>query len=884
MQQYYYCRLFCLFLFSLLLLPAAHGQHFSPDPTFQTPQFKSQQVDVRAVLALPGGKSLAGGAFDYSNGTLITYLAKLEADGTLDNTFRAALTNPVNCLALQPDGKILAGTETTGIVRLNPDGTPDQTFDPGLLAKYYIKSIALQPDGKILVGGDVINVNGSVRPGLIRLNADGSPDATFTAPALLNLMPHVMVVLGDGKLLVGGMSYKSSPNTYLFRLNSDGSVDNSFNAGTGPNGPVNALRVGPNGKILLGGFFSHVNGTARVGVARLNADGTVDPSLEVGPFRSTTYFQDVNALALQADGKVVIGGKFRTPAILAGGQVLAPKSEGIVRVDANGSMDPTFVAPMQPYGAVNVLHAFPDGKLLMAGNYRGGIARVSATGSRDDTFTAAFEKTGVIHTIIAGPGGKTFVSGDFHSAGGKPAYNVARLLPDGQLDESFKAPDSIGTVSSMALQADGKLAVAAPQESAAPKLIRLLADGAPDNAFNPAGLDARAYYRVLLQPDGRMLTIRLGGGSVDSPGVFRLNPDGSADNSFARSKIYAPRVLALQPDGKVLIGGYFTSFNGAPVKHITRLNADGTTDAGFRTGITQSSAIYDFGLLPDGKIIVAHRGTRYNDALQPALFRLRPDGSLDDTYNSNVWNVMDTIFNNVGLQPDGKLMVNGYFRTGPNIARVTAGGAIDSTFTTSGLENRPVNAFVMPAEHSLLVAVPGGLLRLAAPQSQAITFPAVSDKLANDPPFALGATASSGLPVTYAVVSGPATVGGHTVTLTGTPGTVTIRASQAGNGAYAAAPDAEVTFRVAAVLGVEDKAAAVTVYPNPAPGSFRVDTPLRVGAADVGLYDARGQAVAMSLLPVPGGYSLVVQHARPGLYVLRIRTGKNEIARKVFLQ
>ena len=84
-------------------------------------------------------------------------------------------------------------------------------------------------------------------------------------------------------------------------------------------------------------------------------------------------------------------------------------------------------------------------------------------------------------------------------------------------------------------------------------------------------------------------------------------------------------------------------------------------------------------------------------------------------------------------------------------------------------------------------------------QSQTISFAAIADKLNTDAPFALSASASSGLPVSYAVVSGPATVSGNTVTLTGGTGTVTIRASQAGNAQYNPAPDVNRSFAVTAI-------------------------------------------------------------------------------------
>ncbi len=866
-------RLLTLLLCTALLVPAARAQHFSPDPTFQTPDVRSSQPDLRAVHELPGGKLLVGGTFDYGNGAPAANLARLAANGAPDPAFRADLPSPVRCLALQPDGKILVGTLRHGITRLNADGSRDNTFNPGKLNRYEVRSIALQPDGKILAGGDVVEVNGGTRSGLARLLPDGSPDPDFTTQGALYSFPYALVVLPNGKVLVGGHYYDNTPPyTYLLRLNPDGSRDGTFNIGGGPTFPVSALLVGPDQKILVSGSFPIRNGTYYSKLTRLHPDGTVDDTFRAGVPEQFTA--DAYSLVLQPDGKILVGGQFQ-----AGGK------QSVLRLMGNGSLDDSFTASLPSQSRVNAVRLLSSGKILLAGAYYGGIVRVTATGSRDNAFMAYFEKRGRIEKIITARGGKTVLTGDFDTINGKAAPNVARLLADGRLDPAFNAPAGVGIVSSAAVQPDGKLLVAPPQNSPFPKLVRLGEDGKADPAFTPGStVEANASYRLIVQPDGKILTSRQVGGGLYTAALWRLKADGSTDEAFAPGKATRMRVMALQPDGKILVGGDFWSFNDAPIKSIIRLNADGTVDAGFRAAITQDGAINGFAVLPDGKIIVAGSGNHYNGVWQPTLFRLHPDGRLDDSYRSGFRAGWDTLVHALALRTDGKLVVSGTSRTGTVLLRMSADGALDNTFTTGGIGSQPVHTFAMPADDSLLVAVPGGLLRLVAPRSQAITFPAVPDKLSTDAPFALQATASSGLPVSYRVVSGPATVAGNLVTLAGTPGTVTVRASQAGNDAYAAAPDAEITFRVETVLGAEERAAAVTVYPNPAPGRFRIETPLRVAAADVGLYDARGQAVATWLQPVPGGYSLVVPNSRPGLYVLRVRTGKSEIVRKIFLQ
>ena len=282
--------------------------------------------------ALEDGKIVAGGSFtSLGNGgtTARNRLGRLNADGTLDTGFAPGANRPVLALELQADGKILVGgsfsaLNGTGtgnfpryrIGRLNPDGTVDTGFDPG--ANRPIRALAMQANGKILVAGDFTTLGGggtgtTMRSKIGRLNADGTLDTSFNPGA--NQSVRALAVQGDGKILVAGdfTTLRSGSITmvrnHIGRLNSDGTLDTSFNPGA--NGLIEELAVQADGRILVAGDFTTLGGggtgtTVRNKIGRLNADGTLDTSFDPGANLA------VLALAIEADGKILVGGNFTT--------------------------------------------------------------------------------------------------------------------------------------------------------------------------------------------------------------------------------------------------------------------------------------------------------------------------------------------------------------------------------------------------------------------------------------------------------------------------------------------------------------------------------------------------------------------------------------------
>src|SRR5688572_23730713 len=391
-----------------LLIPGVLGIWFSlycvsigAQSVFQNPNINSQ---VHAVALQQDGKIVIGGLFTSVGGQPRGLLARLNSDGSLDTTFQnPGLTwQGVFVVALQPDGKVLAGgdfripglPDIYHLARFNSDGTRDVTFNAAMNG--IVWAVAPQADGKILVGGAFSTVSGQTRSKLARLNSDGSVDTTFPDPGINSVsgIPaevNAIALQSDGRIVVGGYfsSAVGQNRTALARLNSDGGLDSSFQdaalaGGTGTvinhNGTqtiVNSLAVQPDGKILIGGAFNTVSGEVRSNLARLNANGSVDPTFQ-NPVIANISNTFLKAIALQPDGRLLLAGFFNS----VGGQ---SRLRG-ARVNADGTLDTTFVDPMSD-GLIRAVVLQPDGNVLIGGAFasirgrqRTALARLTSTG------------------------------------------------------------------------------------------------------------------------------------------------------------------------------------------------------------------------------------------------------------------------------------------------------------------------------------------------------------------------------------------------------------------------------------------------------------------------------------------------------------------------
>jgi len=361
--------------------------------------------------------------------------------GQLDTTFVPApgTNDAVNVVIPQPDGKVIAAGRFTfansilrnRIARFNFDGSLDTSFDPGTGAAGEITAAVLQPDGRIIVAGRFTSFNGFTHNGICRLNANGSVDQTFgLGNGINNPAALALALQSDGRIIVGGQfsQIDLTQRFNLARLNTNGSVDLSFDPLNGPSGDVNAIVIQPDGRIVIGGTFIGYNGFARGGVARVLGNGALDPSFDSGVGTGGNVF----ALALQHNGQIVLGGRFA--------QYSGTNRTFIARVFGDGSLD--FGFNPVPNSWVQSLAVEPDDRILVGGFFidintvgRNRIARLNTNGSVDLTFDPGAGCVGAltndqtqVRSIALQQFGRILAGGIFTSYDNQLRDNIVRLF------------------------------------------------------------------------------------------------------------------------------------------------------------------------------------------------------------------------------------------------------------------------------------------------------------------------------------------------------------------------------------------------------------------------------------------------------------------------
>lgn len=325
--------------------------------------------------------------------------------------------------ALQPDGKIVvAGYVFNGanndfcIVRISSNGSLDTSF--GGTGKVTVgvstiddvgRGLVVQPDGKIVVAG--YSDASKNQFSLIRLLANGSLDKSFgeTGKVLLTVSSTVdrgsaIALQPDGKIIVVGQVFGSADFDFgVVRLNADGSLDNSFGTGGKLSLPVGEaddwcrdVVVQPDGKILLVGSSDN-GGAEAFSVVRLTAEGALDITFGAGGqvVLAVGGTEDrAQTGLLQPDGRIILAGASRNGT--------TGMDFGLVRLNANGSLDTTFAGTGKLVLPVSVAEdtayglAFqPDGRLVVAGTSANAVsvARLNADGSVDTSFAGTATET-----------------------------------------------------------------------------------------------------------------------------------------------------------------------------------------------------------------------------------------------------------------------------------------------------------------------------------------------------------------------------------------------------------------------------------------------------------------------------------------------------------
>jgi uncharacterized delta-60 repeat protein len=642
------------------------------DPTFNNNLLAANAV-VNKLYLQPDGKILIAGYKYKLNGSsaFAPSLLRLNADGTVDSTFNFFYGSdfPVYAVAVGTDGKIWVSGGNS-LIRLNSDGTKDNSFNYS--GSDSVTVFTLQNNNPVIV----INNYTSSQDFVIRLSTDGSIDSSFTR-IVLNSYIRVLKTAPDNKILVltdqnlrrfnengtsdngfqtsttigegrfvhigsdGRITYatrtNANPVMQIRRILTDGTPDPTFTTynyiGSG------VLAFQSDDEIFIGDITITTNGTSIINqYTHLFANGTVDTTFNPGG----VGFQMANpgkieALIVQPNQKIIMAGKFDI--------INDVNRSKIARLNTDNTIDNSF--------QVNT----------------------GATGNR-------FSRIGEIYTLSAQPNDKIIVTGAFdYIVNGAGKVNVVRLNSDGSIDPTFNVGVHISDYygvsgagkNKTATQSDGKILIATSRISSTDSTViptRLNSDGSRDTTFNFLYNSAAYAYDVAVQPDQKILVSGIN--LTNQVGfITRLNVNGGVDQSFRRNE-ESGKVIAhfnLLADGKILIiKGGFGYYSSSQVT-VSRLNADGSPDATFAVGTGANGHINATALLPNGQLLIGGKFTTFDGQARQNLALINPNGSLAPT----TYNVNQEV-SSLAVDGSGRILVGGSFtvinvNNGQNYAR-----------------------------------------------------------------------------------------------------------------------------------------------------------------------------------------------------------------------
>jgi uncharacterized delta-60 repeat protein len=746
----------------------------TPDPGFKTLQGNTFD-DVSCLLVQPDGRILVGGNFSTLGGQNRSNIGRLNADGTPDISFNPEANARVTTLAMQADGKILVGgffsvlggQDCAWIGRLNPDGTLDTRFNTetaGFIGP--ANALLVQGDGKILVLGGRLAV-------LSRLNADGTLDTGFNRPEVGTAGGLSCLALqANGKILVGG-SFATLDGQYirnLGRLNADGTLDPTFNPV--PNARVEHLKLQADGKVLVGGGFTKLGDQGRVGIGRLfNTEpatqrltfdgstltwlrGGTSPEVWRTTFESFTFSNGTYLTQLET-GTHIPGGWQLTGLALPTNTTFRARGYTVGERGGDSSwFVETIIGPPAiaepPASLTNSAGTTASFSVVAVGNaplgyqWRKGLKNLTDGGNVSGASSASLTLSNVLgadagnySVVISSPDG-TITTGAMLSVM-DPAINIQ---PVGQAptvgDDITFSVEAVGTPPLSYLWRKDRVALGWATQSylsltnfqgadagiydvvvsnawgsatSAPAVLSVNLTG-PDS-FNPVAFDG-AVLDLALQPDGKIL---VGEHTQAMESSFfslgRLNTDGTLDPGF-NAGVGAPlypggiiNSLVVQANGKILLGGGFWAGENLISLGLGQLNTDGTLNTNFIA--TMDGLIDALAVQADGKILVGGAFSLPDGQNISSLGRLNVDGTLDTNFNPGT----DGAVYCLAQQADGRIVIGGSFGTlggqsRTNIGRLNSDGTLDLNFNPGA--DGGVSAVVVQADGKILVG--GGFSKL----------------------------------------------------------------------------------------------------------------------------------------------------------------------------
>ena len=682
-------------------LSSAHAQRLMDD---FSPMIKGLPI-VRNMAEGEDGKVYVAGNFSLVGDQRMGSIARLNADGTPDETFN--YNGPklggayVSDIVVSNDS-ILFVVVTDGLLVLKKDGT----LDPDFKKDERISSIfgATFLNEKYLVTARMSDYPASYS--LLLLNRDGSIDETYEPVEMdvSNIWARFHFTSDGDILIIGGITqFNGEEVGNVIRLNSDLSVDETFSpAHVSPEYyQIRDLTIQPDDKIILtGNFTSYADIDTPGGIIRLNSDGTVDNEFILGPLGNIIN-RGAHYASVLSDGKIVVAGLNYSDYL----------KYVIVKLNTDGSIDSQLPPNLIRHYDLDDLRMFvnADVEIFVAGDFiyydsetLAGFAAFDVSGNRLPINPKIGRVPFIKNTAIQSDG-KILIVGDFYEINGLEASQIARLNPDGTLDNTF-TPDMAlwnrqkARVSSVALQSDRKIVVGGyftrlGLANYSSNLIRLGEDGVLDLTFDPIVSPRfvdQGVTEILIEPNDDIV---IGGsfgfvGSTEVLHFAKIDAAGAVVNNFNGDNIVPlyswVNSIVKSSEGDYIVAG--TGYNPS-VGFIYTFDETGSYTGSFGDFIDLTYLDIKDASITDSKLVFGgtYRGGGSANQAIP-LYIVNLDGSDLDDLSINATDENDfASYSSLIEVGKGELIIGGYFekingyrQSGLN--RVKLNGFIDQQF------------------------------------------------------------------------------------------------------------------------------------------------------------------------------------------------------------
>lgn len=658
-----------------------------------------------------------GGNFSYYNSNPsrnFILLNNINGDVSQSYNTGVGFDSSVYSLSKDSTGKIICagsinsynGTAVSyGITRLTSSLSIDPTFSSSTSFDNVVYSVATDSNNKLYCGGAFFYYGVDLVPSLVRLNNNGSIDNTFNVGSGFDNYIWVVKVLSNGKVLVGGAftTYRGATCTQgIVRLNSNGSLDTTFTGGTGVNGNVNTIEIDSNGKYVIGGSFTSYSGVTSNRILRINSDGSIDNTFVIGTgFNSIVWKVLIDSLnSIYAVGQFI--------------DYSGVTNYRIAKLLSNGSLDTTFVNSGFTYPGSYYLYDIEfdnNNNLLVGGNYNSYgsssiycISMLSTGGILNTSFNPSpgLKNTNilssVIYTILPLDGSNILVGGQFSNWNSYNMNRLASLNYDGTNNPMFTIGTGFNTaVYSLGLTSnkDVLYAVGAyslfngnSQEQAtklSPKGTLLFngsyfAGTGPVNVIKVDSSNKPIFGGDFSSYGGAVLDIVRALTTMVKDTTFQLVNTGGGFGKSGGAAVYD---IKIDTNGKILVGGDFTSYSGVSVTNLMRMNSNSYWDSTF-TNASFNGIVYGVNLDNNQSIIAVGAFTSYSSTTINRIVKINVNGGIDTSFT------VGTGFNGTtkktAIDINNKIVVGGSFTTYSGasynrIIRLNNDGTIDTTFS-----------------------------------------------------------------------------------------------------------------------------------------------------------------------------------------------------------